>query len=75
MSQKQAPKLSPEVTQPVRDMKACRSFLEDIGYIVPLPEKFARKFLDEAAPLALVSHADATHYAVDSGSLVVTLRG
>ncbi|NYZ12557.1 malate synthase G [Azospirillum sp. RWY-5-1] len=36
---------------------------------------YARKFLDDAAPLADGSHADATGYAVDNGALVVTLDG
>jgi malate synthase len=36
---------------------------------------FARKALDEAAPLAEGSHADATGYAVIAGQLVVTLGG
>ncbi|CAB3800091.1 malate synthase G [Paraburkholderia caffeinilytica] len=35
---------------------------------------YARKFLDEAAPLASGSHADATLYGVESGTLVVTLK-
>ncbi|MGQ9367006.1 malate synthase G [Azospirillum sp. ST 5-10] len=35
---------------------------------------FARQFLDEAAPLAEGSHADATGYAVAGGALAVTLR-
>jgi malate synthase len=34
---------------------------------------FAREFLDDAAPLAKGSHADATLYAIDAGKLVVTL--
>ncbi|WP_246792136.1 malate synthase G [Burkholderia perseverans] len=34
---------------------------------------FARRVLDEAAPLAQGSHADATRYAVEGGKLVVTL--
>ncbi|MEQ1650807.1 MAG: malate synthase G, partial [Hyphomicrobiaceae bacterium] len=34
---------------------------------------FAKQFLDEAAPLASGSHADATGYAVAGGDLVVTL--
>ncbi|MDB6048756.1 MAG: malate synthase [Pseudomonas sp.] len=34
---------------------------------------FARAFLDEAAPLASGSHADAQRYAIDSGKLLVTL--
>ena len=36
---------------------------------------FARRFLDEAAPLAAGSHADATAYAVREGRLKVALRG
>ena len=36
---------------------------------------FARSFLDEAAPLADGSHADATGYAVAAGNLVVSLAG
>ncbi|MGI4982995.1 MAG: malate synthase G, partial [Janthinobacterium lividum] len=35
----------------------------------------ARRFLDEAAPLASGSHRDATHYALADGQLVVTLGG
>jgi malate synthase len=35
----------------------------------------ARAFLDEAAPLAAGSHADATGYAVAGGALAVTLKG
>jgi malate synthase len=35
---------------------------------------YARKFLDEAAPLANGSHADATRYSVDGGKLVVVLK-
>jgi malate synthase len=35
---------------------------------------YARKFLDQAAPLANGSHADATRYHVESGKLVVTLK-
>jgi malate synthase len=35
----------------------------------------ARKFLDEAAPLASGSHADAVGYAVDGGKLAVALKG
>ena len=35
---------------------------------------FARQLLDEAAPLATGSHADATRYAVENGALVVTLK-
>jgi malate synthase len=34
---------------------------------------YARKFLDQAAPLANGSHADATRYSVEGGKLVVTL--
>ncbi|OAJ53397.1 malate synthase G [Paraburkholderia ginsengiterrae] len=34
---------------------------------------YARKFLDQAAPLANGSHADATRYSVDGGKLTVTL--
>ena len=36
---------------------------------------FARRFLDEAAPLAAGSHADATGYAIREGRLEVALRG
>lgn len=36
---------------------------------------YARKFLDQAAPLAGGSHADATAYLVQGGKLVVTLKG
>ena len=36
---------------------------------------YARKFLDEAAPLASGSHADATGYSVKDGKLVVALKG
>ncbi|MDR6423083.1 malate synthase [Paraburkholderia phenoliruptrix] len=35
---------------------------------------YARKFLDEAAPLASGSHADATRYSVQEGKLVVALK-
>ncbi|MFM0483286.1 malate synthase G [Paraburkholderia strydomiana] len=35
---------------------------------------YARKFLDEAAPLANGSHADATRYSVEGGKLVVALK-
>ncbi len=35
---------------------------------------FARNFLDQSAPLAQGSHADATGYKVDGGKLVVTLK-
>jgi malate synthase len=35
---------------------------------------YARQFLDQAAPLASGSHADATHYGVEGGKLVVTLK-
>ena len=35
---------------------------------------YARKFLDESAPLAQGSHADATSYKVEGGNLVVTLK-
>ncbi len=35
---------------------------------------YARKFLDQAAPLATGSHVDATLYSVDGGKLVVTLK-
>jgi malate synthase len=35
---------------------------------------YARAFLDQAAPLANGSHADATRYAVEGGKLVVTLK-
>lgn len=34
----------------------------------------ARAFLDDSAPLADASHADATHYGVEHGRLVVTLN-
>jgi malate synthase len=36
---------------------------------------FARHFLDQAAPLASGSHADATAYAIVGGALQVTLKG
>ena len=36
---------------------------------------YARKFLDQAAPLAGASHADATGYTVENGKLSVTLDG
>ena len=36
---------------------------------------FARRFLDEAAPLAAGSHADVTGYAIREGRLEVALRG
>jgi malate synthase len=36
---------------------------------------FARRFLDQALPLAHGSHADATGYRVDAGTLIVTLAG
>ncbi|KAE8760379.1 malate synthase G [Paraburkholderia madseniana] len=35
---------------------------------------YARKFLDQAAPLANGSHVDATLYSVEGGKLVVTLK-
>jgi len=35
---------------------------------------FARKFLDESAPLASGSHSDATAYSVESGALKVVLK-
>ncbi|MFM0469160.1 malate synthase G [Paraburkholderia strydomiana] len=35
---------------------------------------YARKFLDEAAPLANGSHADATRYSVEGGKLVVARK-
>jgi malate synthase len=35
---------------------------------------YARKFLDQAAPLADGSHADATRYSVEGGKLIVTLK-
>ncbi|HEX7936247.1 MAG TPA: malate synthase G [Paraburkholderia sp.] len=35
---------------------------------------YARKFLDEATPLANGSHADATRYGVEGGKLVVALK-
>jgi malate synthase len=36
---------------------------------------FARQFLDDAAPLASGSHADATGYAIEGGKLVVAMSG
>lgn len=36
---------------------------------------FARAFLDESAPLAAGSHVDATAYRIESGKLVVALKG
>jgi malate synthase len=36
---------------------------------------FARKFLDESAPLAQGSHADATAYRIEGGNLVVETKG
>lgn len=36
--------------------------------------EFARKFLDEAAPLASGSHKDASSYAIANGALQVTLK-
>ena len=36
---------------------------------------FARRFLDQAAPLAEGSHADSTAYRLDGGRLLVTLAG
>lgn len=36
--------------------------------------EFARNFLDQSAPLAQGSHADATAYAVQGGKLAVTLK-
>jgi len=36
---------------------------------------YARQVLDDAAPLAAGSHADATAYVVQGGALAVTLRG
>ena len=35
---------------------------------------YARKFLDQSAPLANGSHADATRYSVEGGKLVVALK-
>ena len=35
---------------------------------------YARKFLDQAAPLANGSHADATRYSVENGKLAVALK-
>ncbi|WCM21629.1 malate synthase G [Paraburkholderia bryophila] len=35
---------------------------------------YARQFLDQAAPLASGSHADATRYSVEGGKLVVALK-
>ncbi len=36
---------------------------------------WARRFLDDSAPLAQGSHADATGYVVENGALVVSLKG
>ncbi len=36
---------------------------------------FARRILDESAPLAQGSHADATAYRIENGALVVALKG
>ncbi|NQD95081.1 malate synthase G, partial [Pseudomonas sp. CrR25] len=36
---------------------------------------FARAFLDQAAPLAAGSHADATGYRIEGGRLLVSLKG
>ena len=36
---------------------------------------FARRVLDESAPLAQGSHADATSYRIENGALVVALQG
>lgn len=35
---------------------------------------FARRLLDDVVPLSLASHADVTHYAVEGGALVATLK-
>jgi malate synthase len=35
---------------------------------------YARRFLDQAAPLANGSHADATRYSIENGQLVVALK-
>ena len=34
----------------------------------------ARQVLDQAAPLAMGSHRDATHYGIDAGRLTITLK-
>src|SRR5271165_4721091 len=34
----------------------------------------AREILDQTAPLAIGSHRDATHYAIDDGRLMITLK-